>query len=155
MNNLQTTKEGLILVHRPIFDAVLVSQHYSEKDKVPVKYVCTTSLTGRGAMVDVFYRSTPHPEFGNKYFGLYWAEVGPQMQLMIAGADSVEELQFDMVQDSEGHYHYSRYVHDYHTVVVGTGSGVAIDGGREYTKTVGGPDLSGFKVKDGEFYVDQ
>lgn len=151
MNTLIRTQSGSIIVNRPIFDTILISSHYTQKDGVPVKYVCTTSLTARGLMVDVFYRETPHPEFGNKYFGLYWAEVGNEMQLMITNADKVEELTFDMIQDSEGSYHYSRHVHDYHTVGIGTGNGVAIDGGRDYTKVVGGADVTSFKIADGEF----
>lgn len=159
MNVLIRTKSDSIIVNRPIFDTLLVSSHYTMKDKVPVKYVCTTSLTERGLMVDVFYRETPHPEFGNKYFGLYWAEVGNEMQVMITNADKVEELSIDMIQDSEDHYHYSRHVHDYHTVGVGTGNGgeigaISIDGGRDYTKVVGTTNVTTFKIKDGEFYCE-
>lgn len=144
MNLLQTTKEGNIIVHSPQFDSVAVEKLYSDKDGVPVKYVCTTQHQGANYF-DIFFRSTPHPEFGNKYFGL---TRGGQGQLFISGADWIEQLEFNCIVDTEGHFHYSRGLHDF--VEVGE---AFIDGGREYVRT--GGDVLGaqtFKVRDGEYY---
>ena len=52
--------------HYPITKTNQVAELYSEKDGVDVKYVCTTELSD--TIADIFYRDTPHPEFGNKYF---------------------------------------------------------------------------------------
>lgn len=130
--------------HRPLFDTAKVEQIYTEKDGVAVKYVCTTALDTGVNPVDVFYRETPHPEFGNRYFGLYY---GYKYQIMITNADRIENLEFDMV-DVNGTLHYSRDRHDYNTV-----DDVSIDGGRAYTKRAGNlsyPVVT-LKVKDGEF----
>ena len=57
--------------HEPNFDVAIVTEHYSKKDGEPVTYVCTTDLNASDVPVDVYYRKTPHPQFGNRYFGLY------------------------------------------------------------------------------------
>ena len=58
--------------HPKIFDTDALEEHYSEKDGVPVHYVCTTDLKASDKPADIFYRDTPHPEFGNKYFGMFF-----------------------------------------------------------------------------------
>ena len=63
------------IVHENLFDIEKVEKIYSEKDGVEVKYVCTTDLRASDVPVDVFYRATPHPQFGNHYFGIYWDHV--------------------------------------------------------------------------------
>ena len=128
--------------HAPIFDTKKVEQHYSEKDGVPVKYVCTTDLKASDVPVDVFYRPTPHPEFGNRYFGLYHDRIRDHM--MITNADVVEELEFGMVTDKDGIYWYSACHHDCIFV-----DGKMIDGGRVYIRSSG--DVEVFRIKDGEF----
>jgi len=142
-----------MIKHDPIFDTDKVSEFYSKKDGVPIKYVCTSSPTEFGATAaDIFYRDTPHPEFGNHYFALYRINVGtikePKVEMRIGGCDDVEELRFDMIQDENDDYHYSIHRHDYRPV--GTS---AIDGGRAYTKIVGKvlPEVTSFRVQDGEF----
>ena len=147
MNNLQTTPEGNIVVHRPLFNPTGVEQHYSRKDGVAIKYVCTTELVG-DYPIDIFYRETPHPQFKNYYFGLYQHQ---NSHITITNADMVETLEFDSLEDEAGHWHYSRSRHDYHAV-----GGSAIDGGRAYTRIVGGvaKPMKKFKVRDGEFYCD-
>jgi hypothetical protein len=133
--------------HRPLFDTAKVEQIYTEKDGVAVKYVCTTALDTGVNPVDVFYRETPHPEFGNRYFGLYRNMYAAGTQIMITNADRIENLEFDMV-DVNGTLHYSRDRHDYYTV-----GDVSIDGGRAYMKRAGNlsyPVVT-LKVKDGEF----
>ena len=129
--------------HRPVTNTKKAEELYSKKDGVPVKYVCTT---GRGSSVefgDVFYRGTPHPEFGNRYFILFYRE----HTLQIGDSDWVEDEEFVMVEVN-GEYHYSRGRHDFYTV-----GDVSIDGGRAYTRLVGNAShpTKTFKVKDGGF----
>jgi len=133
--------------HRPILDTKFVEESYSKKDGVPIKYVCTTALDGGVNAGDVFYRDTPHPQFGNRYFQL----IVVNDNLFIRGADGVEDLTFDMILCEDDYWYYSSHRHDY------TGFGdSAIDGGRAYTRIVGDyPTTKTFKVKDGEFLCVQ
>lgn len=133
--------------HNPIFDTEKVAKLYTEKDGVPVHYICTTSPTDHGTYAaDIFFRETPHPEFGNRYFGLYRTS---NDQIMITNADKIEDLDFNMIK-VEGVLHYSQHRHDYRCI-----GGVCIDGGRSYLKRSG--DLSlpvvTLKLKDGEFFT--
>jgi hypothetical protein len=131
--------------HNPILNVEKAAQLYSEKDGVDVRYVCTSATSAHAAQAaDIFYRATPHPEFGNRYFGLYF-DLGDY--LMITNADAVENLDFDMVE-VEGVLHYSQHRHDYRCV-----GGVCIDGGRSYLKRSGNLSLPvvRLKLKDGEF----
>ena len=136
--------------HRPIFDIARVEKLYSEKDGVPVRYVCTSALSNEAQAMDIFYRETPHPEFGNRYFGLYWgytldAEVVPDV--MITNADKIEDLEFGM-GEVDGQLHYSQHRHDFYSV-----GGVAVDGGRAYFRRAGdlAIPVSWFKVENGKF----
>jgi hypothetical protein len=134
----------MMIKHEPLFESDKIVKHYEEKDGVPIKYVCTSALGGQGFAVDIFYRSTPHPEFGNRYFGLYRNMYAAGAQIMITNADVIEDLEFGMVQDKDGVYHYSAHRHDYKIV-----DGSMIDGGRAYVRRSG--PVTMFKVKDGEF----
>lgn len=133
--------------HRPQFDTSKVIEHYSNKDGVDIKYVCSTEITADDVVIDVYYRETPHPEFGNKYFGLYRSPHSGH--LMITNADKIEEMTIEAIMpEGFDQWHYSQCRHDYYTV-----GNVAIDGGRAYTKLVG--DMSNlqrntFSIKDGE-----
>jgi len=129
--------------HEPNFDVGLVTEHYSTKDGVPVKYVCTTDLHASDVPVDVYYRSTPHPEFGNHYFGLYHDYV--RDHLMITNADVVESFEFGMIEQ-DGKYYYSQSHHDYKTL----DNGKMIDGGRQYIKTSQGCDAV-MRIINGKF----
>jgi hypothetical protein len=133
--------------HAPLLDTDLVISHYEEKDGVPIKYVCTSALGGQEFAVDIFYRSSPHPEFGNHYFGLYLNQYADNAQIMITNADVVEELEFHMIQDNEGVYWYSSHRHDCLFI-----DGGMIDGGRAYVRT-NGCETTPFKVRGGEFYI--
>jgi len=128
--------------HRPLIDIEKVCKFYTEKDGALVTYVCTTALGGGTQAMDIFYRETPHPEFGNKYFGLFYTSSG----LRITNADKVEDLTFDMIQDSDGTFHYSQHRHDFHTV-----GDTSIDGGRDYTRKVGNvaTPVQSFVVRSG------
>lgn len=140
--------------HHPIFDTEKVCRLYSDRDGVPVKYVCT-SAPNRSATyaADIFYRDTPHPEFGNRYFGLYINPYSDDAQIMITNADKIEDLDFEMIE-VDGSYHYSQHRHDFR----GVGKGIAIDGGREYYRA-SFSDRDAYvacnrvklKVKNGEF----
>lgn len=131
--------------HEPLFDIEKITAHYTEKDGVEVKYVCTTDLRASDVPVDVYYRATPHPQFGNNYFGLYYDHFRDHM--MITNADIVEELEFGMIEHDEK-YFYSQSHHDYKTV-----GGKMIDGGRQYIRSSHGA-ISTY-IKDGKFYIKE
>lgn len=134
--------------HRPIFDTKRVEELYSKKDGVPISYVCTSAANHGTVAMDIFYRETPHPEFDNRYFGLYRnSDPASDGTIMVTNADPIEGLEFGMVE-VDGELHYSQHRHDYYSV-----GDVAVDGGRAYFKRAG--DMSTparwFSVKDGEF----
>ena len=131
--------------HEPLFDTAKVEELYTEKDGVEVKYVCTTDLKASDVPVDVFYRETPHPEFGNRYFGLYWDHV--RNNLMITNADVVESLEFGMI-NVDGKYYYSQSHHDYKVV-----GDKMIDGGRAYIRSSHG--TVAMHIKGGKFYIKE
>lgn len=133
--------------HNPLFDTKKVEAHYTEKDGVPVKYVCTTDLTASDVPVDVYYRETPHPQFGNRYFGLYFDHIRDHM--MITNADVVEDFEFGMVEDDNGELQYSESHHEYKAF----DNGNMIDGGRQYIRTSQGCRV--YKVVDGELCETQ
>lgn len=135
--------------HNPMLDVEKTAQLYSEKDGVEVRYVCTSAPNANAAYAaDIFYRETPHPEFGNRYFGLYWDPVSDC--LMITNADLIETLEFNMVEVGDA-LHYSQHRHDYRCV-----GEVCIDGGRAYLRR--GGDMSApvhnLKLRDGVFVND-
>lgn len=134
-----------MIKHRPIFNTKKIEELYSKKDKVPVKYVCTTSLELYDTKsVDVFFRETPHPAFGNRYFGMFVQDD----KTMITNADKVENLTFEMIEVA-GEYHYSTHRWDFYTI-----GDVSIDGGRAYLRLVGNftdKKRKTFKIKDGVF----
>jgi hypothetical protein len=129
--------------HEPLFDVEKVTAHYTEKDGVEVKYVCTTDLSASDVPVDIYYRSTAHPTFGNYYFGLYYDTIRDHM--MITNADIVESLEFGMIE-VDGKYYYSQSHHDYKVV-----GDKMIDGGRAYIRSNGG--AVAMHVKNGKFYI--
>lgn len=137
--------DNMNIQHYPILNIKKVVEFYSEKDKVDIKYICTSSTTEHGEIAaDIFYRETPHPEFGNRYFGLY---VNYDQTLMITDADNIEKLNFVMV-DVDGELHYSQHRHDFRTV-----GDVKIDGGRAYMRRIGNLSrpVKSMKIKDGNF----
>ena len=129
--------------HEPLFDTAKVEQIYTEKDGVEVTYVCTTDLRASDVPVDVFYRATPHPQFGNKYFGIYYDHV--RDCTMITNADIVESLEFGMIE-ADGKYYYSQSHHDYKVV-----ENKMIDGGRQYIRSSGGATV--MRITNGKFYA--
>jgi len=127
--------------HRPLYDTETIAKHYSEKDGVDVTYVCTTALDNSSFAMDIFYRETPHPEFGNRYFGIYTSPLTGDT--MITNADRVEDYEFTCGR-SDGKLVYSPHRHRMVAV-----DGGFIDGGRAYDRVVGEPELFTARVKDG------
>jgi hypothetical protein len=116
--------------HAPRFDTEKIIEIYEKKDGVPIKYVCTTDLKNSDVPFDIFYRETPHPVFGNRYFGLF---IHPTTNdVMIGNADIVEDYVFEMIADNDGDYWYSQSHHDCLFI-----DGGMIDGGRVYTRSSG------------------
>lgn len=133
--------------HHPLFNTEEVCKTYSEKDGVDVKYVCTTDLVASDVPVDVYYRGTPHPQFGNRYFGLYYDNI--RDHVMITNADIVEDQEFGVVENDDGELEYSQSHHDYKSFE----NGNMIDGGRMYIRSSLGANV--YYVKDGEFKNDR
>lgn len=135
------------VIHRPIFDVDAVTAHYTKKDGVPVKYVCTSAVQQHAEYAaDIYYRSTPHPEFGNHYFGIY---PNGEDQIMICNADMIENHLFCMVKVNKK-WHYSQHRWDYHVI----NDQLSIDGGRSYARFAGDiskVSIKTFCVKNGEF----
>ena len=127
--------------HNPISKTEMVEKIYSEKDGVPIKYVCSTDLRNSDVPADIFYRATPHPEFGNKYFGI----LPFNGQTYITDADMVEGFEFGMVENDDGELEYSESHHMYKSFM----NGNFIDGGREYTRSSG--PTTNFVIRDGKF----
>lgn len=121
--------------HNPMTDTEVACVVYTKKDGVPIKYVCTTALNGGVSPVDVFYRETPHPDFGNRYFGIGLGS--------ICNADIVESLSFALVEGDDGCLRYSEERHDCKVFR----NGNMIDGGRAYTRFSG--VVHEYRVKDG------
>ena len=115
--------------HEPLFDTDKVCELYSKKDGVPVNYVCTSALGDEAQAMDIFYRDTPHPTFGIRYFGLYNNPFTGN--LMITNADRIESVEFGLVEDDDGNLQYSAHRHDYKRFE----NGNMIDGGRAYIKS--------------------
>lgn len=130
--------------HRPALEIDKVEEIFLLREGTPVKYVCSSALTESGVTDwDIFYRDTPHPEFGNRYLGLGYEN----NQLCICNADNIENLTFDMIEVN-GELHYSKSRWDFHSV-----GDVSIDGGRSYLRLVGncGYPQKQLVVKDGKF----
>jgi len=132
-----------MIKHEPLFNTQKVCEHYSEKDGVPVTYVCTSALGNEAQAMDIFFRETPHPEFGNRYFGLYRNAISGN--LMITNADRIESVEFGLIEDDTGDRQYSAHRHDYKQF----NNGNMIDGGRAYTRS-SGCKVYVYRVKDGE-----
>jgi len=124
--------------HYPLTNTKKVEELYSEKDGTPVKHVCTTEF--RDFVADVFYRETPHPDFGNRYFAIFFRGDTPY----IGNADQIENFTFGMVENDDGSLEYSQSRHDYKSF----DNGNMIDGGRDYIRSSG--QVKVFTVRDGK-----
>jgi len=131
--------------HSPISNIKAIANYYSALDNTPVKYVCTTELPKvDNRPVDIFYRDTPHPQFGNHYFGILFND----NKMLITNADDVESLTFRMMVLPGGTF-YSHYRNNYLVV-----DDFFIDGGRAYTRT-NCPNIASYIIRNGEFVIDQ
>jgi len=133
----------MMIKHEPLFDTQKICEHYSEKDGVPVTYVCTSALGDEAQAMDIFFRETPHPEFGNRYFGLYRNAMSGN--LMITNADRIESVEFGLVEDDTGDLQYSAHRHDYKRFE----NGNMIDGGRAYIRCAAN-EVKHYVVRNGE-----
>ena len=129
--------------HEPLFDTAKVEELYGRKDGCEVRYVCTSDLNASDVPCDIFYRAEPHPDYGNRYFGLYWDSI--RDCLMITNADVIESFEFGMIE-VDGKYYYSQSHHDYKVV-----GDKMIDGGRAYIKSSG--ITTNMRITDGKFYA--
>jgi hypothetical protein len=134
-----------MIKHFPVTNTDKVIEYYSEKDGMPIKYVCTTDFNVSDRPVDIFYRETAHPQFGNKYFG-----IAPDYEtggIVIFNADKVEKFTFGMVEDDDGDLQYSQYHHDYKSF----NNGNMIDGGRQYVRSSLNSQI--YVIRDGQFIL--
>jgi len=131
--------------HEPLFDTAKIEEHYGQKDGCEVRYVCTSDLNASNNPCDIFYRAEPHPDYGNRYFGLYWDMLHDR--LMITNADVIESLEFGMIEH-DGKYFYSKSRHDYKVV-----GDKMIDGGRAYIRS-NGRTITTY-IKNGKFYIKE
>jgi hypothetical protein len=132
-----------MIKHFPVTNTDKVIEHYSHKDNVPINYVCTTDYNVSDRPVDIFYRNTPHPKFGNRYFGI--APNYEDGSYVIFSADAIERYTFGMVEDDEGNFQYSQSRHDYKKF----NNGNMIDGGRDYIRS-SNPRVDIYVVRDGK-----
>ena len=132
-----------MIKHEPHFETEKIIEHYTKKDGVPITYVCTSALGNEAQAMDIFFRETPHPEFGNRYFGLYHNAMSGN--LMIANADRIESVEFGLVEDDDGDLQYSAHRHDYKRFE----NGNMIDGGRAYIKS-SMCEIKHYVVRNGE-----
>ena len=132
-----------MIKHEPLFDTQKICEHYSEKDGVPITYVCTSAPGDEAQAMDIFFRETPHPEFGNRYFGLYRNAMSGD--LMITNADRIESVEFGLVEDDTGDLQYSAHRHDYKRFE----NGNMIDGGRAYIRCAAN-EVKHYVIRNGE-----
>lgn len=136
-----------MIKHEPLFDTQEICEHYREKDGVPVTYVCTSALGDEERAMDIFFRETPHPEFGNRYFGLYRNDFTGD--LMITNADRIESVEFGLIEDDAGDLQYSAHRHDYKRFE----NGNMIDGGRAYIRCAAN-EVKHYVVRNGEMVIE-
>ena len=132
-----------MIKHEPLFDTDKVCKLFYKKDGVPITYVCTSALGDEAQAMDIFYREIPHPEFGNRYMGIYYHPMSGN--LMITNADRIEKQEVGCVEDDDDNLQYSAHRHDYKMF----GNGNMIDGGRSYIRSSGCP-VYRYVVRDGE-----
>ena len=126
--------------HAPILNVEKAAALYTEKDGVDVTYLCTTDLMQSDQPFDIFYRETPHPEFGNRYFGLTVRDD----HVLITDADDIESYEFGMIEDKDGKLWYSQCHHDCLFI-----DNKMIDGGRRYIRSSGQVVI--YTIRDGKF----
>lgn len=101
------TKTQAEVIHDPIADIAHFLNIHKEVDGVECNYVCTTDIQKKNVPVDILYRPTPNPKFGNHYFGI--GRMPLTNKAFIMNADVVEELTFLCVLNDEQRPAYSRH----------------------------------------------
>jgi len=132
-----------MIKHESLFDTQKVCELFSKKDGVPITYVCTSALGDEVQAMDIFFRETPHPEFGNRYFGIYYHPMS--VNLVITNADRIESVEFGLIEDDAGDLQYSAHRHDYKLFE----NGNMIDGGRTHIKS-SMCEIKHYVVRNGE-----
>lgn len=133
----------MMIKHESLFDTQKVCELFSKKDGVPITYVCTSALGDEVQAMDIFFRETPHPEFGNRYFGIYYHPMS--VNLVITNADRIESVEFGLIEDDAGDLQYSAHRHDYKLFE----NGNMIDGGRTHIKS-SMCEIKHYVVRNGE-----
>jgi hypothetical protein len=132
-----------MIKHESLFDTQKVCELFSKKDGVPITYVCTSALGDEVQAMDIFFRETPHPEFGNRYFGIYYHPMS--VNLVVTNADRIESVEFGLIEDDAGDLQYSAHRHDYKLFE----NGNMIDGGRTHIKS-SMCEIKHYVVRNGE-----
>ena len=132
-----------MIKHESLFDTQKVCELFSKKDGVPITYVCTSALGDEVQAMDIFFRETPHPEFGNRYFGIYYHPMS--VNLVVTNADRIESVEFGLIEDDAGDLQYSAHRHDYKRFE----NGNMIDGGRTHIKS-SMCEIKHYVVRNGE-----
>ena len=127
------------IIHNPRHNVASIIKLYTKKDDVPIQYVCSSECSRDNDVEDIFYRGTPHPEFGNRYFSI----ISAHDEVYIRNADAIENKVFGCVENDTGDLEYSQCRWDYKKF----DNGNMIDGGRAYIKSSGKVYL--YFVKDG------
>lgn len=128
--------------HEPLFDVKKVVKHYTLEGEEPCHLVVSTELPKYGCHADIYYRSKPHPDHGNHYFGLRLTMGGDSVNIFNADG-IISELEFGMIYDKESDlWYYSAEHYDYKRL-----GECIIDGGRHYTR---GRLYEMFHIVDGE-----
>ena len=133
----------MMIKHESLFDTQKVCELFSKQDGVPITYVCTSALGDEVQAMDIFFRETPHPEFGNRYFGIYYHPMS--VNLVITNADRIESVEFGLIEDDAGDLQYSAHRHDYKLFE----NGNMIDGGRTHIKS-SMCEIKHYVVRNGE-----
>lgn len=135
-----------MIKHYPNLNIKDIEKHYTEKDGVPIKYVCTSSINPDTTYAyDIFYREDPHPKFGNRYFGI----IAFDKKAYITNADRIEDFDFYMLVDEDGDYYYSQHRHHFIKI-----KDDYIDGGRAYVHYNNPTKIVYMKMKNGEFVIE-
>lgn len=127
------------IIHKPRFKVDVIIKLFSERDGVPIQYVCSSECSRDNEVEDIFYRETPHPKFGNRYVSI----IDIHDEFYVRNADAIENKIFGCVENDEGDLEYSECRWNYKKFT----NGNMIDGGRAYIKSNG--KVHFYKVKDG------
>lgn len=117
--------------HRPAYPKAMEAV----KKAYDAQYVMTSSLRGRSGNwsdeeYDIYYQEGASSKHPSDYFGIIVRSNG---SVMITSGESLEGVEIGAIMSSQGEILYSKSRHDYAALETNEG---AIDGGRDYTKTI-------------------